>query len=66
MIADALYLAIGGIAFCHAASRSILSRRSKVGIATLLGEASEGSCELQAELCEEVIRGMNGLEIDRN
>ena len=66
MIADAVYLAIAGIAFCHAAGRSIFSGRLKVGIATLFGEASEGSCELQAELCEEVTRGMSGFEIDRN
>jgi hypothetical protein len=30
MIADAVYLAIAGIAFCHAAGRSIFSSRLKV------------------------------------
>jgi hypothetical protein len=35
MIADAVYLAIAGIGFCHAASRSIFSSRLKVGMATL-------------------------------
>jgi hypothetical protein len=36
MIADAVYLAIAGIGFCHTAGRSIFSSRLKVGVATLV------------------------------
>jgi hypothetical protein len=36
MIADAVYLAIAGIGFCHAAGRSIFSSRLKLGMATLV------------------------------
>ena len=36
MIADAVYLAIAGIGFCHAAGRSIFSSRLKVGVAALV------------------------------
>ena len=39
MIADAVYLAIAGIGFCHAAGRSIFSSRLKVGMTTLLPQA---------------------------
>jgi len=39
MIADAVYLAIAGIGFCHAAGRSIFSSRLKVGMATLVPQA---------------------------
>jgi len=39
MIADAVYLAIAGIGFCHAASRSIFSSTLKVGVATLVPQA---------------------------
>jgi hypothetical protein len=35
MIADAVYLAIAGIGFCHAAGRSIFSSRLRVGMVTL-------------------------------
>jgi len=37
MIADAVYLAVAGIGFCHAAGRSVFSSRLKV--ATLLPQA---------------------------
>jgi hypothetical protein len=39
MIADAVYLAIAGIGFCHAAGRSIFSSKLKVGMTTLLPQA---------------------------
>lgn len=39
MIADAVYLAVAGIGFCHAAGRSVFSSRLKVGMATLLPQA---------------------------
>ena len=39
MIADAVYLAVAGIGFCHAAGRSIFSSRLKVGMTTLLPQA---------------------------
>jgi hypothetical protein len=36
MIANAVYLAIAGIGFCHAAGRSIFNNRLKVGVTTLV------------------------------
>ena len=39
MIADAVYLALAGIDFCHAAGRSIFSSRSKVDVAGLVPQA---------------------------
>lgn len=36
MIADAVYLAIAGIGFCHAAGRSILNDRLNIGVVTLV------------------------------
>ena len=39
MIADAVYLAIAGIGFYHAAGRSMFSSRLKVGMATLVPQA---------------------------
>jgi hypothetical protein len=39
MIADAVYLAIAGIGFCHAAGRSIFSGRLKAGMASLVPQA---------------------------
>jgi hypothetical protein len=39
MIADAVYLAIAGIGFYHAAGRSMFSSRLKVGMDTLVPQA---------------------------
>ena len=39
MIADAVYLALAGIDFCHAAGRSIFSSRLKVDVAGLVPQA---------------------------
>lgn len=39
MTADAVYLAIAGIGFCHAVGRSIFSSGLKVGMATLVSQA---------------------------
>jgi hypothetical protein len=36
MIADAVYLAITGIGFCHAAGRSIISSKLRFRIAALM------------------------------
>ena len=39
MIADAVYLALAGIGFCHAAGRSIFSSGLKAGMTTLVPQA---------------------------
>jgi hypothetical protein len=48
MIADAVYLAIAGIGFCHAAGRSVFSNRLRGGMATLVPQAwIRGRCRFQ-------------------
>jgi hypothetical protein len=42
MIADAVYLAIAGIGFCHAAGRSIFAGRLKVGMAPFCRKPGSG------------------------
>ena len=39
MIADAVFLAVAGIGFCHAAGRSILSSGLRAGMTTLVPQA---------------------------
>jgi len=39
MIADAVYLAVAGVGFCHAAGRSILSSGLKAGMNALVPKA---------------------------
>lgn len=39
MIADAVYLAVAGIDFCHAAGRSMLSGGLKAGMTALVAQA---------------------------
>ena len=39
MIADAVYLAVAGIGFCHAAGRSILAGGLMAGMTSLVAQA---------------------------
>jgi hypothetical protein len=38
MIAEAVYLAVAGLDFCHAAGRSIFSNRLRIGVASLVSQ----------------------------